>query len=48
MSVEATKFGWIRSYLPIVGMIRSYDRRWLRADLIAIAVGRPVCKHADR
>jgi high affinity sulfate transporter 1 len=24
-----------RSYLPIVGVIRSYDRRWLRADVIA-------------
>jgi high affinity sulfate transporter 1 len=35
MSGEVLKSGRISSYLPIVGMIRSYDRRWLRGDLIA-------------
>jgi hypothetical protein len=35
MSGEIIKGRRISSCLPIVGMIRTYDRRWLRGDLIA-------------
>jgi SulP family sulfate permease len=35
MPGEVTKGRRMRSHLPIVGIIRSYDRRWLRADLVA-------------
>lgn len=35
MSGEVTKSRRLRGYLPIVGVIRSYDRGWLRDDLIA-------------
>src|SRR5436190_5898164 len=35
MSGEVIKPGRISRHLPIVGMIRSYHRRWLRGDLIA-------------
>src|SRR6478735_4412825 len=27
--------GWSPSLIPLIGQLRSYDRRWLRADLIA-------------
>src|SRR5436190_16466393 len=35
MSGEVIKPGRISRHLPIVGMIRSYHRRWLRGDLLA-------------
>ena len=35
MSGEVIQSRRLSSYLPIVGVIRSYDRRWLRGDLIA-------------
>ena len=32
MSGEVVKSGRVSGYLPIVGVLRAYDRRWLRGD----------------
>jgi SulP family sulfate permease len=35
VTVDASSPAGIRRFIPLLGWIRSYDRRWLRSDLIA-------------